>query len=64
MTQDDAQQDDRLRPGVNSSSTKRRATMNSREAAYDEEEILKRVLEESKETSGPLGKRGREDGDE
>lgn len=38
--------------------------MNSRDAAYDEEEILKRVLEESKETSGSLGKRAREDGTE
>jgi hypothetical protein len=31
------------------SSTKRRSTMNSRDAAYDEEELIRRVIEESKE---------------
>lgn len=40
-------------------STKRRATMNSR-GAYDEDEMLRRAIEESKEM-GTLGKRMRED---
>ncbi|KAK6368148.1 Histone deacetylase complex subunit [Exophiala oligosperma] len=40
-------------------STKRRATMNSR-GAYDEDEMLRRAIEESKEM-GTLGKRTRED---
>ncbi|KAL9111151.1 MAG: hypothetical protein Q9227_004414 [Pyrenula ochraceoflavens] len=62
--------DDTQKPGSKArltaaaSNTKRRATMNSREAAYDEEEVLKRVIEESKETSGSLGKRGRDEMDE
>lgn len=42
--------------------TKRRATMNSR-GAYDEDEMLRRAIEESKET-GSLGKRTRDDSDE
>lgn len=44
-------------------STKRRATMNSR-GAYDEEEMLKRAIEESREQGPILGKRLREDGEE
>ena len=42
--------------------TKRRATMNSR-VAYDEDEMLRRAIEESKEI-GTLGKRPREDSEE
>ena len=42
---------------------KRRATMNSRDAAYDEDEMLRQAIEESKET-GTLGKRSREDSEE
>lgn len=42
--------------------TKRRATMNSR-VAYDEDEMLRRAIEESK-ADGTLGKRGREDSEE
>ena len=38
--------------------------MNSRDAAYDEEEMMRRAIEESKMTSGSLGKRGREDSEE
>lgn len=50
-------------------SSKRRATMNSR-GAYDEDEMLRRAIEESnKETgtlsaAGTLGKRTRDDADE
>jgi hypothetical protein len=50
--------------------TKRRSTMNSR-AAYDEDEVLRKVLEESKvegsgstESGSRKGKRHRDDGDE
>lgn len=43
-------------------STKRRATMNSR-GAYDEDELLRRAIEESKEM-GSLGKRTRDDSEE
>ncbi|KIW70726.1 hypothetical protein, variant [Phialophora macrospora] len=42
--------------------TKRRATMNSR-VAYDEDEMLRRAIEESKEM-GSLGKRTREDSED
>jgi len=42
--------------------TKRRATMNSR-TAYDEDEALRKAIEESK-ADGTLGKRGREDSEE
>ncbi|KKY19230.1 putative transcriptional regulator [Phaeomoniella chlamydospora] len=45
-------------------STRRRATMNSRDAAYDEEEMMRRAIEESKMTSGTLGKRGRDESEE
>jgi hypothetical protein len=45
-----------------SESTKRRATMNSR-GAYDEDEMLRRAIEESREM-GPLGKRTREESEE
>jgi hypothetical protein len=44
-------------------STKRRATMNSRDAAYDEDEMLRRAIEESK-GMGALGKRSRDDSEE
>lgn len=48
---------------------KRRSTMNSRDAAYDEEELIRRAIEESKaetksnadETDTHLGKRSRSD---
>lgn len=47
--------------------TKRRSTMNSR-AAYDEDEVLRKVLEESKgdlpNSSDRRAKRGRDDSDE
>lgn len=57
----------------NQSAAKRRSTMNSRDAAYDEEEQLRRAIEASKgEKSGEstdggttrLGKRGRSDSEE
>ena len=41
-----------------SESTKRRATMNSR-GAYDEDEMLRRAIEESNRETGTLGKRTR-----
>jgi hypothetical protein len=44
-------------------STKRRATMNSRNTDY-EDEMLRRAIEESSKDSGTLGKRTRDDGDE
>ncbi|KAL8954169.1 MAG: hypothetical protein Q9222_000053 [Ikaeria aurantiellina] len=50
---------------------KRRSTMNSRDAAYDEAEQLRRAIEESKKEGGPgtntsprKGKRSREDSDQ
>ncbi|KAI1623108.1 hypothetical protein EDD37DRAFT_458401 [Exophiala viscosa] len=43
-----------------SESTKRRATMNSR-GAYDEDEMLRRAIEESTRSTGTLGKRTRDD---
>ncbi|KAK5037165.1 Histone deacetylase complex subunit [Exophiala sideris] len=43
-----------------SESTKRRATMNSR-GAYDEDEMLRRAIEESTRQTGTLGKRTRDD---
>jgi hypothetical protein len=45
-----------------SESTKRRATMNSR-GAYDEDEMLRRAIEESREM-GTLGKRTRDESEE
>ncbi|KZF23056.1 hypothetical protein L228DRAFT_142378 [Xylona heveae TC161] len=53
-------------------STKRRSTMNSRDAAYDEEEQLRRAIEESKgegkatstDNGSRRGKRGRSDSSE
>ena len=42
-------------------STKRRATMNSR-SAYEEDEMLRQAIEESK--AGTLGKRQRDDSEE
>jgi hypothetical protein len=52
--------------------SKRRSTMNSREAGYDEDELLRRVIEESKHDAAPEGgeattrraKRGRSDSEE
>jgi hypothetical protein len=41
-------------------STKRRATMNSR-VAYDEDEMLRRAIEESNKEIGTLGKRSRDE---
>lgn len=61
------------RPSSSLQSAKRRSTMNSRDAAYDEEEQLRRAIEASKgEKSGesidggPVrrGKRGRSDSEE
>jgi hypothetical protein len=59
------------RQNTNSLSTKRRSTMNSRDAAYDEEELVRRAIEESKEgvavneTEGNRrGKRSRSDDEE
>jgi NADH:ubiquinone oxidoreductase subunit F (NADH-binding) len=37
--------------------------MNSRDAAYDEDEMLRRAIEESRET-GSLGKRTRDESEE
>lgn len=37
--------------------------MNSRDAAYDEDEMLRRAIEESRDT-GSLGKRTRDDSEE
>lgn len=59
------------RASVESSTTKRRSTMNSRQA-FDDEETLRRVIEESKvenEASASVvgsrrGKRGRDDSEE
>ena len=53
-------------------SAKRRSTMNSRDAAYDEEEQLRRAIEASKgeksgestDGGGRRGKRGRSDSEE
>ncbi|KAL0937598.1 histone deacetylase complex subunit cti6 [Colletotrichum truncatum] len=53
-------------------SSKRRSTMNSRDAAYDEDEQLRRAIEASKEDQAPeqteitarRGKRGRSDSEE
>ncbi|CAI4211054.1 unnamed protein product [Parascedosporium putredinis] len=58
--------------GASSSHSKRRSTMNSREAAYDEEEQLRRAIEASKELavvqddggSVRRNKRGRSDSEE
>lgn len=60
------------RPSSSLQSSKRRSTMNSRDAAYDEEEQLRRAIEASKgEKSGEStdggtrrGKRGRSDSEE
>ncbi|KAH8816868.1 hypothetical protein F5884DRAFT_777695 [Xylogone sp. PMI_703] len=60
------------RPSSSVQSSKRRSTMNSRDAAYDEEEELRRVLEISKEdktaesidTGSRRTKRGRSDSEE
>jgi hypothetical protein len=37
--------------------------MNSRDAAYDEDEMLRKAIRESKEL-GPLGKRARDESEE
>ena len=55
--------DGKSRQSASSVSGKRRATMNSRDAAYDEDEMLRRAIEESRET-GSLGKRTRDDSEE
>jgi Ubiquitin interaction motif len=55
--------DAKSRQSAGSLSTKRRATMNSRDAAYDEDEMLRRAIEESRET-GSLGKRTRDESEE
>lgn len=55
--------DGKSKQSVISLSTKRRATMNSRDAAYDEDEMLRRAIEESRET-GSLGKRTRDESEE
>jgi hypothetical protein len=60
------------RPSSSAQSAKRRSTMNSRDAAYDEEEQLRRAIEASKggasgeSTDGGTnrGKRGRSDSEE
>jgi hypothetical protein len=44
-------------------STKRRATMNSRRTD-EEDEMLRRAIEESKGEAGTLGKRPRDDSEE
>lgn len=54
--------DGKSRQSAGSLNTKRRATMNSRDAAYDDE-MLRRALEESKD-SGSLGKRTRDESEE
>ncbi|KAK2748910.1 hypothetical protein FQN57_007193 [Myotisia sp. PD_48] len=41
--------DKKSRSNANSPGTKRRSTMNSRDAAYDEEKLLRRAIEESKD---------------
>lgn len=54
------------RASVDSSGAKRRSTMNSRQA-YDEEETLRRVIEESKganETTGSGSRKGKRSRDE
>ncbi|ERF73096.1 hypothetical protein EPUS_06557 [Endocarpon pusillum Z07020] len=55
--------DGKSRQSASSVSGKRRATMNSRDAAYDEDEMLRRAIEESRET-GSLGKRTRDDSED
>jgi hypothetical protein len=55
--------DGKSRQSAGSINGKRRATMNSRDAAYDEDEMLRRAIEESRET-GSLGKRTRDDSEE
>ncbi|KAI9045327.1 putative transcriptional regulator (Cti6) [Aspergillus affinis] len=46
--------DPKSRGGDSAANPKRRSTMNSRDAAYDEEELIRRAIEESKEdTSSP-----------
>ncbi|KAH0558826.1 hypothetical protein GP486_004532 [Trichoglossum hirsutum] len=61
------------RPPTMSNQTKRRSTMNSRDAAYDEDEQLRKAIEESEregkpsanlDTSSRGGKRGRSDSEE
>ncbi|KAK2737156.1 hypothetical protein FQN55_001272 [Onygenales sp. PD_40] len=50
--------DKKGRSATNSLSTKRRSTMNSRDAAYDEEEQLRRAIEESKEDTKSVADEG------
>ncbi|KAJ5794941.1 Zinc finger PHD-type [Penicillium paradoxum] len=61
--------DPKSRNSESAANAKRRSTMNSRDAAYDEEELIRRAIEESKvdnqsnadETETHLGKRSRSD---
>ncbi|KAE8349160.1 hypothetical protein BDV28DRAFT_67247 [Aspergillus coremiiformis] len=61
--------DPKSRSSESATNPKRRSTMNSRDAAYDEEEQLRRAIEESKEETKPVsediiarrGKRSRSD---
>lgn len=60
------------RPSAEALAHKRRSTMNSRDAAYDETEQLRRAIEESKKEGGApsvgngprRNKRGRSDSEE
>ncbi|KAG2414426.1 hypothetical protein HFD88_003617 [Aspergillus terreus] len=56
-SQDDSKRakDTKSRPADSLSNPKRRSTMNSRDAAYDEEEQLRRAIEESKEDTKSIG---------
>ncbi|KAB8233114.1 hypothetical protein ETB97_008025 [Aspergillus alliaceus] len=61
--------DSKSRSNDSAANPKRRSTMNSRDAAYDEEELIRRAIEESKEETKPAsdeaaarrGKRSRSD---
>ncbi|KAJ5100464.1 Zinc finger PHD-type [Penicillium angulare] len=46
--------DPKSRKSEDAANTKRRSTMNSRDAAYDEEELIRRAIEESKEDTKSL----------
>lgn len=47
--------DPKSRSNDSAANIKRRSTMNSRDAAYDEEELIKRAIEESKEETKSNG---------
>lgn len=62
------QRESQNRASVESSTGKRRSTMNSRQA-YDDEETLRRIIEETKDVGDSTsavrkGKRGRDDSEE